>query len=755
MVAILLSAAVTCLVALFLGQAALRLAGVREWSWLAPAVGLSVAMLIATPAPHIPGRCTTVAILLGALALAAAVWCLRSPQHRPPPFGLLAALPVALLALVPFLAAGRGGILGVTVNNDMAVHLSWVEGYLSPLVAEVFPLPRDYPLGPHAFAALLSRGLGTDAALAFSGFTLALPLVNAWTVLAAAQRAPWLAKTVAATVAGMPFLVAAYYGQGSFKEVALAGLVLAVALYMGGFGPRLERGRWIPIAVLTAGIISAYSPAGLPWVAAILGLSLAGQLAIRAWRRQLRELPRIARRELPAIGIGLAILVVALLPQFQRMWEFIALREGSGIPVGDLGNLVGRLPGWEALGVWDSADYRLPASSAFVGGTWSYFVIALVLFGAVWAFRRGRWLLPLAAAAAMVIWKVFDQSQSPYVTAKALVIASPLLLMVAMLPLVDRDPSRRLSWYWIPISLLGLVLFLRVGVDDLRALRFSPVGPTDHARQMISFRPLIAGKPTLVLGDDEFIMWEMAGAKSRAFALAATPQVPLRPEKEWEYGDAIDFDTVPASALNEYTWIVAPRDAASSAPPRQLRLVRSTEAFQLWKRVGRIPERSILAEGEWPGAVFDCDEANNRAILEAGGLAAVRRRPVVAPVGSAAAGGTMSVSLDLPAGSWVLHAPYTSHLPVDVRGPGLRTVLPANLHRPGPRLPIGRLTIRGQRPISLSFRVEDTVLAPPTAGATFDHVIATPIEEAQRVVPIARACGRYVDWYRTGSSALG
>lgn len=752
MAAILLSAAVTCFVALFLGQAALRLAGAREWSWLAPPVGLSVAMLAATPATHIPGRCATVAILLGLLAAAAAVWCLRSPQHRPPLSGLLAALPVAVLAIVPFLAAGRGGILGVTVDNDMTVHLAFVEGFLSPAVAEAFPLPRDYPLGPHAVAAALSNGLGIDADLAFSGFTLALPVVNAWTVLAAARRASWFGKAVAATVAGMPFLVAAYYGQGSFKEVAQAGLVLAVALDLSGCGPRLGRGRWVPFALLVGGIVSAYSPAGLFWVVAIFGLWLAGRLAIQAWQRRLREVPGIVRRELPALGVGLAVPAVVLLPQAHRIYEFIALREGTGIAVSDIGNLVARLPGWEVQGIWGSADYRLPASPAFTGGLWSCFVVALVLFGAFWAFRRGRWLLPLAAVAAMLIWKYSDRSQSIYVAAKALVIASPLVLLVAVLPLVDRGPGRwprRPRWAWLLVPLLGLVLFLRVGVDDLRALRFSPVGPTDHARQLMSFRPLIAGKKTLFFGEDEFTIWELAGVEFRAISLGPTPEVPLRPQKSWEFGRADDFDTVPASTLNEYEWFVSTRDAASSAPPPQLRLVRSTEDFQLWRRLGRIRERSILKEGEWPGAVLRCDTKEGRAILARGGVAAIRRPPIVASAASAPAGGTVAVRLNLPVGTWELESPYTSHLPVEVTAPGLKTVLPANLDRPGPRLPIGRLTIRRHRPVSISFHVEDTLLAPPTAGANFNWIVATPAAGVDQVIPIRRACGRYVDWYRS------
>jgi hypothetical protein len=220
----------------------------------------------------------------------------------------------------------------------------------------------------------------------------------------------------------------------------------------------------------------------------------------------------------------------------------------------------------------------------------------------------------------------------------------------------------------------------------------------------------------------------------------------------WEYGQALDFDSLPASTLNDFEWIIVPRDAASSAPPSQLRLVRSTEDFQLWKRTGPIRERSILVEGEWPGAVLECDTKEGRAILAAGGVAAVRPLPIVAPVPPATAGDTVSIRLSLPPGVWELETPYTSPLPVEVTAPGLRATLPANLDRGGPRLPIGRITVRCRRPLAVSFHVEDTLLALSTAVATFNHVVATPAGSVVHIVPIGRACGRYVDWYRAASS---
>ena len=297
MAATILSAFVTCAASLFLGQAALRLAGAGEWNWLAPPVGLSVAMLVAAPAIDVPGRSATTAVLLGVLTVAAAGWCLRSPPHRPPLPGLLAATPVALLVFVPFAAAGHAGTLGTSMNNDMSAHLLFAEGYLSSAVAAVTPLPTDYPFGPHAMVAAIGKGLGIEVDAAFAGWTLALPILNAWTALALARRASWLGRVVAATVVGMPFLVAAYYGQGAFKEVAQAGLVLAVALLLAGYGPVLGRARWVPLALLLGGIISVYSVTGLPWPLLIAGVWLVAAAATYLQRHSVREAVEAMRGE--------------------------------------------------------------------------------------------------------------------------------------------------------------------------------------------------------------------------------------------------------------------------------------------------------------------------------------------------------------------------------------------------------------------------------------------------------------------------
>jgi hypothetical protein len=88
-------------------------------------------------------------------------------------------------------------------------------------------------------------------------------------------------------------------------------------------------------------------------------------------------------------------------------------------------------------------------------------------------------------------------------------------------------------------------------------------------------------------------------------------------------------------------------------------------------------------------------------------------------------------------------------MPVTVTGPGLERNLPGNLDRPGPRLPIGQVTVPQRQKVTLTFEVDDNWFVPQSAIALFRYVVATPAGERDRIVPVAQACGEYVDWYRS------
>ena len=106
----------------------------------------------------------------------------------------------------------------------------------------------------------------------------------------------------------------------------------------------------------------------------------------------------------------------------------------------------------------------------------------------------------------------------------------------------------------------------------------------------------------------------------------------------------------------------------------------------------------------------------------------------------------MLTQLTLPRGEWELEVPYTSSLPVDVTLKGLHTTLPANLDRLGSRWRIRRIAIWKQQRMTVSFHTGKDLLTPVSAATVIPSLVATPLG-TERIVPVRRACGQYVDWY--------
>lgn len=342
MLGTLASAVMVVFGALFLGQAAIRLCGATAWTWLAAPAGAALMMLIAVPALHFPGRSAGTAMVLGLMLVAAGVILVREGAQLPPATGLLAAIPVALLTVLPFAAAGRSGTLGWSFNNDMASHLLLAEGYRSQAVADIHALLPDYPLGPHALAATLSELLGVRVDQSFAGLTMAIPVLLGLTALAVLRRPRWWGRTVTVTLVGMPFLVAGYFGQGSFKELYQALFTFGVAVWLAA--PPAQRAplRWVPVALILAGTLSVHSLLGLAWPLAFLGLWLAGRVVTTLTaRRGAAALLADARRGLIGVGVGVAALFLVIVPQLPRLLSFVANRAGAsaGIAKDDIGNL--------------------------------------------------------------------------------------------------------------------------------------------------------------------------------------------------------------------------------------------------------------------------------------------------------------------------------------------------------------------------------------------------------------------------------
>ena len=758
MILMLVTTGLLLVAAIAIGQAVLRGLGVRSWTWLAPSVGLAVMMVVVSIARVVPGRALTTAVLL-AIVLGAALWIVvRDRMLWPDPMGLLAALPVIGLALTPFLVAGWPGILGVSFNNDMGNHLSQVAG-LMPGGSDAL-LSWDalgYPLGPHSLVASISAGLDIPEALAFSGFSIALPVILGWTGLHALRHPVRWAPFPMMILVGFPFMVAAYYAEGAFKENMMAIFVMAIMLLLARRLALPRPAKWLPFALIIAGAVTAYSYPGLTWPI----LFLVGWAIIRMWMAirttgSVQVVWRAAKANLVPLLIAAGAVVVLLVPQARRIYRFASW---DGISVDNIGNLVGPLPFWETFGVWNTSDFRIVGVRSEWVGLGAIMIGAVVVAGAVWALRRRYWMEVLAPVLAIAVWVWSDQTQSAYVAAKTLTILAPLLMLLAMRPIVERDPMRpagdRMLWIgrsWRPLAAIALIAIEMV--STVRILGAAPVGPLDQTQEIQNITHTIGDRKTLYLGNDDFTPWLFRGTPVQS-PVIGFPAMPFREGKPFQYGFAYDIDSIDPSVLESFDFIVTPRDAAASRMPAGFVLVRQSASFDVYERTGRVEARAILPGETSPeaGARLDCGSALGRSILLAGGVAALRPAEVSSKGATFPARDSATVELTLDPGTWDLVVNFVSARPIKVTGGGLSITLPAYLGRPGPRWPAGQVTVHRAGRFPIRFQPVTNWLSPTadSLGTALVYVISVTAVAAreEEIVPIREACGKVIDWYRS------
>jgi hypothetical protein len=751
------SVALVCAGSLVVGQAALMLCGRRELTWLSGPVGLAALLVASGIAIKLPGHGTAVAVVGGALiAGSAAVVVLRrgSIERLDAWAGAMAAAAIALVAAsIPFIANERVGILGVgLVNDDMAYHLL-IADWLNTRVGDMpVLLHQGYPVGPHAMVAGLSEVLGTGLIEAFAGLTLAIPVLTALVAFEALRGLRAVPRAIAAALTSLPYLITAYLAQEAFKEPIIALLLLGFALLLPAATSPL---RAVPLGLIAAGAVYTYSFPGLFWIAAATLIYVAIQLVVRA--------PGSRRTAVWAAVAGVVTLAVLTAPELARMVDFAGFRAfGSSALSGGLGNLRHQLSPLEALGIWPTSEFRLAASDsshpiAFYAGA----AVAILAF----AIGLSRWLkrfgaaVPAALGAAALGYIGARLFGTVYTSAKALAIAAPLVTLIAFGGLLAW-PGR---WRW---ARAGLALALAAGmaISSFLVLRQAPVGPTDHADQLAELRPLVAGQKVLFLGRDNFVAYELRGA--RPFTAVRNYYDPHYVKPNLRLDDVFrkfDFDSVTAATLDRFPYVITTRAAYASGPPPAFEAVRETPDFVLWKRTGPVGPRRVLDEGEHPGTEFDCSTIGLLAPWPA--EAHVFSRPPVvggtwSPGSTVEAGSPVTQTLDLPAGSWEISIQYDSTQPLRVSAQGFEETLPANLDYRGsvPYFPVGELTVPHRGPVEFTVDVRDA----PTVGrllgtkaeAHLGAIAASPAGaggpmpgEAERTVPLTRACGRYVDFY--------
>jgi hypothetical protein len=798
------SAVLICAASLLVGRALLALAGRRTWSWLEPGVGLAAIFAVTGVLARAPGHGTSATLGLVALLVLAAALARWLPYEAPG--ALRAGLPVAIVLLlvlaIPFAISGRWGLLGVGFNNDLGLHLAWAEWLRSGFGPAA---DTGYPLGPHGLAVATAAVPGIALGQAFLGEIVAIGVLTGLTALGALRDLSPGRRLLAATLVALPYLAASYFAQAAFKETAEALFVLTFTIYLlkidraSGAGapsqgpapdtqqraPRAVSGAgpWLaalPLLALAGGIFFSYSFAGLAWPVAIAALwSLTQPVVRRALRPRalLRFLLRPATLAAILVLGGLAVAATVVGPfGFAGSFNKVA---GS--------NTYGPVSPIEALGVWPAANYRLDAvGGAPLAGLAGAIAVLALMVGVAWWVRRGELAVPVSLGACAVLYLVSLPFSGDYSQAKALMIAAPLAMLVAIRPLLSELPGRggvrwrdasapaprlgataQLGWAVLAVAFVGGAVY-----SSFLALRDAPVGPAGHGAELREFLPMLRGKPVLYAGQDRYAAYELLGADTHV-PLVEFPDsgVSPSPEKPFDTGDAyspVDFDSFSRGTLERFDYVVAGRAAWNSQAPPNFKRVAATPSYVLWKRTGPGTEnRHVLLEGTEAGARAACASPEIRILLGNPGRASLFPAVVLGRKGAweegsiLGTGDNTSQALALPAGTWDLSIQYFSPFDLTLSAPGFRKPLKAALdgQRPntislgnnGQFWPAGRIESRGGE---IRFRLAAAGASALQSlsgydGKAYVGELVAVAAEPRRLVGLAAACDGWIDWYES------
>ena len=758
---------------LLVGRAVTLSCGRRKWSGLEPAVGFAVLMSVEGLLARLPEpKVTTIAGLFVMVGLS--LWALRKPGldwPRSAAFWISAAIAVVIVS-IPFAVTGHWGLLGMGYNNDLGLHLAWAEWIRSGFGTEP---STGYPLGPHALSAVMSHLPGVELGPAFIGQTMAITVITVMTAFSAVAMLTSWRRVLAACLVGIPYLIASYYAQAAFKELAAALFLLAFTIALPQVTP-LPDGRkekfkaLVPLILLLLGIVFTYSFPGLAWPFAV---TIAWCLADPGFRAHLRpsRVWHFVSRPLVAVGILVGLGLVAALA-FGPAGFGDAFSEVAG------SDAFGPVSAIEAFGVWLTPDYRLAGlDSTPLPGLMGAISLLALLVALLWWRKQPLSVWPLAFIACVVLYVISLPWVGDYSLAKALTIASPIVMMVIIVALLSRPyegwkPSQGVeSASWI---VLTAVFVLAAAASSLVVLRDASVSPPGHAAELTAFRKYIDGKSVLYADQDRFAPYYLNGA-SVGVPLAEFPddRVIENEKKPFQnqYGQSvIDWDSFDQQTMQNFPYVVTTRAAWSSRVPPFYEEVAHTNSYTLWRRTGPAFGRPIMPENLMPAKQVNCQNAGGKYYTtQVDGTAAVfskvriGRREDWHPESDLAPGDSTEMVLPLTEGRWKLSIQYFSpngfslsaegneygrNIPAAIDGQRLSNLENSSY---GQYWAAGIIDIATDGDVTFTAKAKDPTILQKVTGYSrktrLGRLVATLVGGQERV-PLAKTCGRWVDFFR-------
>lgn len=492
-------------------------------------------------------------------------------------------------------------------------------------------------------------------------------------------------RALRACVAFFGAQAALMYGYalwGGVKELFAPGVVLfAVCLV-----PRVKAGtprQAIPLAAASAAVIGALSVGGAIWLLPMLGVGM----ALLALYRPLQDALRTAGVYVVTLGVlSLPILLVSA-PRLNTLGKFTKATQ--------IGNLGHPLSWWQLFGPWLSGDFRGTPSSPTLTHLLALAVALAAVFAVVVASRRGRIEVVLALATAVFATLVYVERASPWVGAKALASASPLVLGVGLAGLAVAIEA---AWrargrveFAVLAPLAGVVLAVVAGAvvwSNVLQYRGVLLAPGARLTELETIGAKFSGQGPALLTEYEpyaarhFLRGvdadDAAGLRFHAVAVRHDPCVQEHGLGACN-GVSPDLDEIKLGDVLQFRTLIIRRTGLASRPPSVYDKVWSGRYYDVWQKNPRRPrilEHLSLGSRFQPAAVPVCSDVRalaRRAAASHGRLATVYRQPaiVINPSTKLHGAPTQFGKYGLTSGLIYSNAPYAAAYPFNVQAGGV------------------------------------------------------------------------------------
>ena len=547
---------------------------------------------------------TQLTVLVGALApatpwvalVAAVAGFVVGRRRALEPWAVAAAVGVFLVYALPTVFTGHATFLGYQNLGDAAIHFELVDRIMSHgsnvdgLSPSSYQLSlfsyigTSYPTGGHTVLGAARALVGTDVAWVFAPYIAVLASIVALallTIVRSLTPTRWLGA-LAAALAALASLTYSYaQDQQAIKEMAtLATLFTLVALVQPTFTAPPRWRSAIPLAVAAGGALGVLSVAVAPWAGPTLLIAL-GALVVRHRRTHLKAVG----------GMVLTFLVlggVLALPVLSRLGSFVATNKVTLQAVQEIGNLGEPLDFVRALGVWPARDFRLPIETGGLAVLLVGVAALLAVVGFVVAVRRRAWPVLLLVAISLLGFAVVAGRASPWAYGKALMLLSPVAVLLATAAVAEAwEQRRRVEAGVLAVALIGGVLW-----TDARTYNGVDPAPTARLGELRQIGERFAGQgPAIYFEFEEYAkhflrQTDPTGAVEsfRPDLLAGSAALPI------VFGFSSDPDAYTAKSLEAFKLMVLRKGPTMSRPPSGWTRVYEGTSYDVWHRdAGRSP----------------------------------------------------------------------------------------------------------------------------------------------------------------------